>query len=156
MEFSKVMEVLQALNEEAVRYVLVGGVAVNLHGLGRTTVDLDLFLAPDRKNVEMLKKALKRVFSDPSIDQISADDLAGEYPTIRYVPPDESFVIDLLGRLGEAFRFEDLEAQEMEIEGIPVPVATPRTLYRMKKDTLRPVDQMDAEALRRKFGLEED
>lgn len=156
MDFNKVIEILRALNTERVRYVLVGGVAVNLHGLGRTTQDVDLFLSPDPDNVERLKAALTRVFADPCIAEISAQDLSGAYPTVRYVPPDESFVIDLLGRLGDAFVYEDLEAEEMEVEGVPVRVATPRTLYRMKKDTLRPVDRMDAEALRRKFRLPED
>jgi predicted nucleotidyltransferase len=156
VDFSKVIDVLRALGTEGVRYVLVGGVAVNLHGLGRTTQDLDLFLPPDADNIRKLKAALMKVFSDPSIAEISAEDLAGDYPTVRYVPPDESFVIDLLARLGDAFRFEDLEAADMNVEGVVVRVATPRTLYRMKKDTLRPVDRMDAEALRRKFHLSED
>lgn len=156
MDFGKVVEVFRALEAEGVRYVLVGGVAVNLHGVGRATQDLDLFLPPDPDNIERLKAALRRVFADPSIAEISAEDLAGGYPTIRYVPPEESFVIDLLGRLGEAFRFEDLEAEAIDVEGVKVHVATPRTLYRMKKDTLRPVDRMDADALRRKFRLAEE
>ena len=64
-------------------------------------------------------------------------------------------MVDLIARLGEKVAFEDLQSEQMEIEGVPVCVATPATLYRMKKDTLRPVDRMDAEALRRKFRLEE-
>lgn len=155
MDFDKVIAVLSALDRCEVRYVLVGGVAVNLHGLGRTTQDLDLFLETDAENIDRLKRALSAVFDDPSIEEISADDLAGAYPTVRYVPPDQAFVIDLLGRLGEVFAFDDLEAADMEVEGVRVRVATPATLYRMKKDTLRPVDRMDAEALRRKFGLED-
>ena len=94
MDFSRVVEVLRALEAEGVRYVLVGGVAVNLHGVGRTTQDLDLFLPSDFENIEKLKAALRRVFEDPSIEEISAEDLAGAYPTVRYVPPDESFVIE--------------------------------------------------------------
>jgi hypothetical protein len=35
-------------------------------------------------------------------------------------------------------------------------VVTPRTLYTMKKDTVRPKDRMDAEALRRQFNLKGD
>jgi hypothetical protein len=42
------------------------------------------------------------------------------------------------------------------IEGVPVRVATPATLYRMKKDTVRPIDRADAAALRDKFRLAED
>lgn len=156
MDFNKVIAVLGALDEYEVRYVLVGGVAVNLHGLGRTTQDLDLFLETDADNIRRLRQALATVFDDPSIEEISAEDLAGKYPTVRYVPPGEAFVIDLLGRLGEAFAFDDLEATDMQVEGVRVRVATPATLYRMKKNTLRPIDRMDAEALRRKFELEED
>lgn len=34
-------------------------------------------------------------------------------------------------------------------------VVTPKTLYRMKKDTVRPKDKIDAEALRRWFSVED-
>jgi predicted nucleotidyltransferase len=132
VDFSKVVDVLRALETEHVQYVLVGGVAVNLHGLGRATRDVDLFVSPEADNVDRLKTALSKVFGDPSIAEITAEDLAGAYPTVRYVPPDESFVIDLLGRVGDAFGFEDLEAVNMDVEGVRVRVATPRTLYRIK------------------------
>ena len=109
-----------------------------------------------RENVEVLKRALRSVFADPSIDEISADDLLGDYPAVQYVPPEGAFYVDILTRLGEAFRFEDLETQRLPFEGLLVTVVTPRQLYLMKKDTVRPKDRMDAEALRRKFGLPED
>lgn len=35
-------------------------------------------------------------------------------------------------------------------------MVTPATLYRMKKDTVRPKDRMDVAELRRRFGLEDD
>ena len=64
--------------------------------------------------------------------------------------------MDILARLGDAFRYEDLESQEMLVDGIRVQVATPRMLWRMKKDTIRPSDQRDAEMIRRQFDLEEE
>lgn len=69
---------LEALEREGVRYAVFGAVAVNLHGLARSTEDLDLFVAPERENVDRLKSALFSVFGDPLIDEISADDLLGE------------------------------------------------------------------------------
>jgi hypothetical protein len=39
---------------------------------------------------------------------------------------------------------------------VRVRVATPRTLYRMKKDTVRPQDRLDAQALRERFDLPEE
>jgi hypothetical protein len=56
-------------------------------------------------------------------------------------------------RLGEAACFETVEAEIKEFEGIRVSVATPRALYRLKKDTVRPLDRQDAARLRDKFNL---
>jgi hypothetical protein len=64
--------------------------------------------------------------------------------------------IDILTKLGNAFRFEDLEAQPMVFDGLTVSVATPETLYRMKKGTLRLKDRAYAEILRRRFGFKEE
>jgi hypothetical protein len=63
--------------------------------------------------------------------------------------------LDIFTRLGEFASFEDLEVQQIESGGIKIKVASPRTLYWMKKDTVREIDHMDAERLREKFGIEE-
>jgi len=128
---------------------------MNLHGLPRFTEDLDVFIEPTRENVEAVKRALRKVYDDPNIDEISADDLAGEYPAVQYVPPEGDFHVDILTRLGDAFRFEDLEPDETTLEGVKVRLVSPRTLFRMKKDTVRPKDRLDADGLRAKYGFEE-
>jgi hypothetical protein len=156
VEFDPAVAVLQALEREGVQYTVFGGIAVNIHGLPRFTEDLDIFIAPDRANVDQLKAALRSVFDDPCIEEISADDLLGEYPAVQYIPPQGAFHIDILTRLGEAFRFEDLELERVPFEGLMVNVVTPRQLYRMKKDTVRPKDRMDAATLRERFKLEDD
>jgi hypothetical protein len=153
MDFNRFLELLKALARERVDYVLVGGVALNVHGIVRATEDVDLFIRPVAENVERLKKALASIWNDPDIGEITIADLAGDYPAIRYGPPGEAFVIDLLARLGSAFSFDDLEVQTVSVEGVPARVATPSTLYRMKKDTLRPIDRADAAALRDRFGI---
>jgi len=156
MEFDTVLEVLRAREAGGVECAVGGGVAINFHGLARATVHLDLFVARDAANVERLKTALRSVFADPSIDDISAEDLAGTYPAIQYVPPEGEFHIDILTRLGDAFRYEDIETQEIEVAGVRARVATPRMLYRMKKDTVRMRDRADAERLLGRFGPEID
>jgi Nucleotidyl transferase AbiEii toxin, Type IV TA system len=147
--------VLSAMEREGVEYAVFGAVAVNLLGLARATEDLDIFVAPNRENIEKLKSALRSVFDDPHIDEITADDLLGDYPAVQYVPPEGPFRVDILTRLGEAFRFQDLEVQRIDFDGIAVSVVTPRTLYRMKKGTVRPKDWGDAEALKRRYRLED-
>ena len=48
----KISDILKALNDEEIRYVIVGGVAVNLHGHVRFTKDLDLIFAFDETNLK--------------------------------------------------------------------------------------------------------
>ncbi|MEW6756466.1 MAG: hypothetical protein AB1505_36660 [Candidatus Latescibacterota bacterium] len=59
-------------------------------------------------------------------------------------------------RLGEAFRYEDLAAQTVEVEAVRIRLATPETLYRMKRDTVRPLDRQDAQALKERFALRDE
>jgi hypothetical protein len=148
-------DLLRALNAEEVQYVLFGGQAVNLHGILRFTDDIDLFVSAAPENVERLRRALRRVWTDPAIDDIRAEDLAGEYAVVRYGTPDD-FYIDLVSRLGTAYAFADLEAEWIERGGVRAHVATPQMLYRMKKSTVRPLDRADAVDLKEKFHLEED
>jgi hypothetical protein len=144
--------VFRALAEQRVEYAVFGAVALGLHGLARATADLDLFIAADRANIDRLKEALRSVYSDPAIDEISADDLCGDYPSVRYYPP-EGFGFDILTRLGEAFRYADLEVEVLVFGGLPVRVVTPRQLWLLKKDTVRPQDRLDAAALSARFGF---
>ena len=155
MNVDLIQSVLAALERERVQYVVFGAVALALHGLPRATEDLDLFIAPDRDNIERLKSALRSVFRDPCIDEITADDLLGDYPAVQYGPPEGPFHIDLLTRLGELFDFASLESERINFGGIMVSVVTPAMLYRMKKATVRPKDHVDADRIARRFGLEE-
>lgn len=155
MNFDTFLALARALEARQVDYVLVGGMALAAHGLLRATEDIDLFVATDEGNVERLRAALRSVWDDPEIEGIQAADLAGEYPTVRYGPPDDSCVVDIIARLGTEIAYQDLEVETRLVEGVPVRVATPRTLYRMKRDTVRPIDQADAAALRDRFGLED-
>ncbi|MDQ7825183.1 MAG: nucleotidyl transferase AbiEii/AbiGii toxin family protein [Candidatus Eremiobacteraeota bacterium] len=156
MEIQEFLKIAAALQKHDVEYVLVGAVAMALQGIVRATGDIDLFIRPDPVNVRRLKEALRSVFDDPEIEGITEQDLAGEYPVVRYGPPSCDYVIDILSRLGEALGFDDIVAEERSLEGVRVRVATPLTLYRMKRGTIRSQDRVDAELLREKFHIEEE
>lgn len=155
MDFDVVKRVLAALESRGVKYVIFGAVALNLHGLARATEDLDIFVAPEETNIDRLRMALRDVFDDPEIENITATDLLGEYPAVQYNPPEGAFHIDILTRLGEAFTFSDLEVERVPYQDLTVSVVSSRTLYKMKKDTVRPQDRADADMLRRRFNLED-
>lgn len=145
-QFSSFMEVISAFEEHDVSYVVIGGVAVILHGLERLTRDIDIFVKPTSDNVARLRAALMSVFNDPSIEEITLDDL-NQYPVIRYGTP-SGFFIDLIVKLGDAASFDTLDSEVVHFDGVPIRIATPETLYYLKHDTLRPRDQADALFLR--------
>jgi hypothetical protein len=155
VKFVEAIRILGALEHNEVEYVLIGSMAMAAQGIVRATRDIDVFVSPDEENVRRLKAALREVFDDPSIEDILASDLAGDYPAIQYVPPSADYSIDILARLGEMFRYPDVEREILCIEGVSVRVATPRMLYRMKKDTVRPQDRLDAQILKDRFDLKE-
>ena len=156
LKLEEILTLIGAMNEEAVEYITFGALAMWAHGIVRNTEDADFFVAPSRENIARLKRALRRVWNDPHIDEIDTEELIGDYPAVRYGPPDTELYIDFLTRLGEAYPYHELEWQVEELEGVPVRVVTPLQLYRMKRHTVRPKDWGDAEALRRRFSLPED
>ena len=141
-QFQVFIKVLKALDEQNVDYILIGGVAVILHGFGRLTGDIDLFLKNNKENINKLKKALNSIFNDPAIEEITINELQ-KYPVIRYGTPD-GFYIDITTNIGEMFSFEDLEYEIVEYKGIKIKLGTPETLLKMKKDTLRHKDKVDS------------
>ena len=157
MDRDEILSVLRAFEQEGLEYVLIGAAAMGFHGLVRATEDLDLFIRATSENVDRLKRAFRKVYSnDPNVDEIDPDDLLGEYPALRYYPPSGDLYFDVMTRLGEVATFDTVEAEVKVTDGIRVRVATPLALYRLKKDTVRPLDRQDAEALRRHFGLSEE
>jgi hypothetical protein len=150
--------VLAALEQEGVESVIIGSMAMAVQGLARATHDLDLFVSPRAENIEALKRALRVLFDDPTVDEIDAAEMAGPYPAVEYTPPHGQYSLDLLTRLGEAFSWTDVAAnsEELRLGELAVRVATPRLLYLMKRDTVRPQDRLDAERIREAFNLERD
>jgi hypothetical protein len=140
-QLNKFLTVIDALNSYKVDYILIGGVAVILHGLERLTRDIDIFIRMTKKNLENLRKALFSVYDDPSIDEITFEEL-DKYPVIRYGSPDD-FYIDIVGRLGELNVFEKLKFEVIEYHNIKIKVATPKTLLELKRNTYRQKDEMD-------------
>jgi hypothetical protein len=52
-------EILEGLFKQKIRYLIIGGLGVNLYGVPRTTQDIDLIISMDRDNVLRLVAMLK-------------------------------------------------------------------------------------------------
>jgi len=92
----EIVRVCEALNSEGVKYVVVGGCAVILHGYYRTTHDIDLLVDASIENIRRLKKALQEIFKSDEISEIRDVDI-DQYAVVRFAPESEEIVIDMIG-----------------------------------------------------------
>jgi len=157
VERDELLRVLREFESEGLEYVLIGATAMGFQGLIRATEDVDLLMKATPENLRRLRRAFRASYGeDPTIDEIREADLLGDYPVVRYYPPSGDLFFDIMTRLGEVASFDTVEAEVKEVEGIRVKVATPAALYRLKKDTMRPLDRQDAATLRERFNLKDD
>lgn len=139
--FEKFWEVIDALENEGVDYILIGGFAMVLYGMPRATQDMDIFIKNRKDNVEKLRSALFKLFGDQNAFEITQSEL-NDYSVIRY-GTDKGFYIDILSKLGDAFSFDDLKYEQTIIDGHKVKIATVETLYKLKEKTFRAIDSTD-------------
>lgn len=147
--FENFVELIRTLEDDKVEYVLIGGFAIILHGFARATQDVDLFVNSTEENIDKLRSALKRLYKDNTINEITISELQ-KYPVIRY-GTNLGFCIDIIISIGEKFSYNDLEFETIELESCKVRIATPKTLYKLKKNTRREIDQLDIKFLKAKI-----
>jgi hypothetical protein len=150
--------VLAALEQANVRYLVVGGVAVVLHGYLRTTLDLDLVLQLDRDNLERALKAFGDLGFLPQVplplnsfaDEQNRDTWFREKNMTVFSlwqPDHPGFAVDLFVR--EPFDFDAVyrRALRVPLQGVQVTVVSRNDLLDMKRATGRARDLEDIEAL---------
>ena len=123
-----------------VRYVLVGGLAVNFHGRPRMTHDIDFLVDPSPENVRKLKQALL-VLPDRAAEDLRPDDLE-KHGVVRVV---DEIVVDLIARIGDV-EIDNAGTVVFDLEGEPVVVADLDTLIKTlikTKQGLREQDRND-------------
>lgn len=148
----RLRELLERLVEAKVRFVLVGGLAVNAWGYLRATRDVDVVPDPGADNLERLGVLLREL--DGKVDVggrlLGSDAIATFLRTgDRTLVQTELGQIDVLQGLPQVPRFEELEkqARNVDVEGLAVRVCSLDHLLEMKRASDRPRDHEDAEAL---------
>ena len=143
--FTDYAKVLRVLTDAGVEFVLIGGVAANLHGSARATFDVDVVYSRKRTNLAKVVEAL------------------GPYnPYLRGAPPGLPFQfdlatvrnglnftlttglgdVDLLGEVAGGGNYEQLLSHSVEIEafGIRCRCVTLERLIQLKRAAGRPKD----------------
>ncbi len=72
---------LKLLKENSVDFVIIGATAFPVHGYARATLDIDVFIRPERNNAESTLIALKKFGYD--VTDISINDLISKKLLIR-------------------------------------------------------------------------
>jgi len=74
-------QLLKLLKENHVKFVIIGATAFPIHGYSRATLDIDIFIRPDKVNAQRTLQALKEFGYD--ITDITIDDLLTRKVLIR-------------------------------------------------------------------------
>lgn len=118
-------EFLQLLNDNNVRYLIVGGVAVALHGYPRYTKDLDIWIEMEPENANRLIQALDQFGFGP-LNLVAADFLVEDQIIQLGYPP---YRIDLLVTISGVVFSECYPSRKiMNLDGIQVPVIDRKSL----------------------------
>jgi hypothetical protein len=150
--------VFDELNRQGLRYVVVGGLAVVLHGHPRLTMDADLVVALDEPNALSVIEALTKLGFVPRapVDPKSFASQAIRESWIRdrnmmvfsmADPKNPFFAIDLF--VDPPLAYDELAASALskEVDGVPIIVCSIADLKRMKRRSGRPEDLADIAAL---------
>ena len=137
-------ELLSALNDAKVRYLIVGAYAVVYHSEPRYTKDLDIWIEPSEKNALRVWTALAN-FGAP------LSEFTPEIFTIRNsvlqirVPPNR---IDLMTSLtGATFAIAWKNRVRSKLGGVPIPILGRTALLRVKRTVGRPQDLLDVQKI---------
>lgn len=135
-------EFIESLNSNEVRYLLIGGWAVGLHGFPRSTKDIDFLISIDSENLTRMVKALSD-FGGPTAE---AHQLSTAGSVFRMgVPP---LQIDIINEAA-GLEFEQCYARRniVRVGDLEITVISRDDLIRNKKATGRTLDLADAEKL---------
>jgi hypothetical protein len=150
-------EITDALSKAEIKYAIVGGYALALHGLVRATMDVDLVLSLKQDDYERTEKALQSIGMQSRLP-IRAQDIIKmreEYIKNRnliawsfvdYKNPSRQ--VDIL--ITKDLRKMDIV--KMSVGGRKIPVATLDELLDMKTESGRPQDLIDIENIKEKLN----
>ena len=148
----RLRELLGRLIEAEIRFVLVGGLAVNAWGYMRGTRDVDLVPDPDRENLAKLDTLLRELEGKVDVggqllhtDAITTFLRTGDRTLVRTALGE----VDVLQGLPQVPPYAQLaeKATEIDMDGLVVRVCSREHLLEMKRAGNRHRDKDDLEAL---------
>jgi hypothetical protein len=153
-------DIFEALNAAQVRYLVVGGIAVVLYGIQRTTGDVDLCVHLTTDNLGRLANALQQLGFVPRVPT-PVTGLADAKTRKRWTREKGMKVYSFIEPYGTPPRNIDIMVNPVKnfggfyrkrkvvtLRGTPVPLMPVGELARMKRRAGRPQDLQDVQDLR--------
>jgi len=137
-------DILHALSDENVRFILVGAYALAAHGYPRATMDIDIWVMPTPDNAEAVLRAL-RSFGAP-LHNLTKKDLE-EDGTIFQIGVAPRRIDIITAATGLQFEQAYQNSVLVNIDGIDIHIPSIDDLIINKRATGRTKDLADAEAL---------
>lgn len=142
------VDLCRELNRRGARYVVVGGFAVRAAGYVRQTMDIDLLVAADLDNEARVFAALSTL-PDNAARELKPGELE-QYTVIRVA---DEIVVDLMKTAsGMDYLAAAGHVDVHYVQGVAIPFASPRLLWRMKAGSRREKDLPDLLFLREYFA----
>jgi phosphoserine phosphatase len=141
-------DLCRELNRRGAKYVVIGGFAIRAANYLRETMDVDLMVAADLENEAKVFSALATL-PDNAVRELQP----GELQLHNVIRVGDEILVDLMrsaGGIDYAEASKDVVVRE--VDGVPIPFASPRLLWRMKIVTHREKDAGDLVFLRQWFA----
>jgi hypothetical protein len=161
MEVRSIETIIKALNDAKVQYLIVGGLAVSAHGYERLTVDVDLLIGLQPKNITLALRTLQAAGWRMSVP-VTPEEFANAKLRESWRKEKNMIVLKLWSDahprtpidvfVYEPFDFkkEFARAQWETVAGkLRAPVVAYQTLLTMKKAAGRDKDLLDIKALKK-------
>jgi len=141
-------DMLQALLDNKVKFILVGAYAMGAHGYPRATGDIDIWVEPSVDNSRRVYRSLV-AFGAP-LHEIEINEATFTKPGIAFQIGAAPRRIDIITAIS-GVRFDDAyqNCQVVEIEELPIPILSRSDLIKNKRATGRDKDRIDADLLER-------
>ena len=138
------VELCRGLNGSGARYVVIGGFAMRAAGYDRRTMDIDLLIEVGPENEQRVFEGMDHL-PDRAVRALTPGEVA-EYVVVRVA---DEIVVDLMGSAsGFDYSAASREVVIHEVDGVPIPFASPQLLWRMKRESMRDKDAPDRHFLR--------
>lgn len=142
------VDLLRAMIDARVEFVIVGAHALAAHGLPRATGDLDVFVRPTPENAARVVDALRSFGAPIAAHGVSQSDFESADNVYQIgLPPRRIDVMTSIS--GVSFEEATRSPLVVELRGMRLPVLGREALVKNKRATGRPKDVVDADALER-------